>query len=186
MTEIDNIHWDFLGKNLAESGTLTNIPFLRHSGDLMIRTIVFGNTGFNINFDYRNGSFQNYFDFAPEGSFGYHPKTAVKNASILRVALLGVYEFTKNKKLIDRWNFQNEELEEISAMTNRRLVLAIKNLFLDNGHGEIIKVNRHLDEVSINLRLFSELAEEEPLILHLKRVRDRNINLIVKKSNLII
>lgn len=162
------------------------VAFLRYSGNFNTKKVVFGNTGLDIDFDLRDDrKMESFFDFTPEGSFGFHKDTAVKNASILRIALLGVYDFLNDTDTLKRWDLEIDKIGETSATTNKRLVHAIKNLFSDHGHPEIVKTNRHSDSVAINLSIFGKLDMNDSLIVHLKRVKERNKGLLVKKTNLI-
>jgi len=152
-----------------------------------MKTVLFGNTGFTINFDLASkDKAKSTFDFTPEGAFGFRADKAAKNASILSTALLGIYNFLNDTDTLKRFGLPISEIGETSAITNERLVLAIKELFSENGHEELVKAGHFLNEVTINLNSFRSLDKNDALLIYLKRVNDRAKNLLVRKSNLIV
>ncbi len=154
---------------------LDTTPYLGSSPSKEYKSIIFGNTGFQIRFD----SEGNTFDFMPEGKD--HIKTndpasennRSKYASILGSSLFGLHVLLNDQKKLLEFGIDGSRITSVYALTNERLIDAVVNLFSRSNIPDLATSNPEKTFVNINLQGFKELEEEDSLIKYLKRLSER-------------
>jgi hypothetical protein len=152
-----------------------------HSRDLV--TVEFGNTGLTIYFGSHGIRGDNEFDFVPEKNDESVDGKGPKYASILCVSMLEVYKFIRNPEKMSEMGLYDFDITEMEAFTNNKMVEAICSLFSKSGTSDIV-TNSGEGTVTIDLRKFKTLDEENPLIKYLARVSEwaRNETVTYDKS----
>ena len=164
-----------LGETEIVTEKLDGAPriLLDRFGDL--GTIEFGNTGFKILLNRDT----HLFDFTPENSLYPEEEKASKYASMLAVSFLELHKLLNNPEKISEFRMDDVTIRNISAITNTRLINAIKELFSRSGVTDLAFTGNKEDKVIIDLRSFKELEEDDSLIKYLNKVSGRARNLTV-------
>lgn len=159
---------------------LSSAPF-RYEGIKDSVIIKFGNTGFDINFDPKDGVCS--FDFMPEGKDTFDTKNAAKYATILSVSILELHNLLNDSEKLSDLNVDLSGTQVIGAVTNSKLINAMLVLFSRSNNKNLLKTVE-TDLIDINIQEFKNLKDDDPLMIYLKRVSDRaKDTLVVQKPD---
>ncbi len=136
-----------------------------------------GNTGLFFRFNHLDNNCRG--DFTPgDDSIPAHDlQTAALYAGMFRIGLGSLHETYRKGINIPDW-FTLSDDTQLIFNTNDRLVSAIERLFSDHGHKELVTRSEGLWQgsvksyvVSIQLKKFLELSDDDELIHYLNEIR---------------
>lgn len=176
MDRIEQIQNNKEGKYITEK--LNSTPF-HYEGIKDSVIIKFGNTGFDINFDPRDGVCT--FDFFPEDVDTPNTENAAKYATLLSTSILGLHNLLNDSKKLSDLGIDLSKTKVIGAFSNRNFIESVEELFDRSDNKKLLKI-AETDLVDIDVKEFKNLEENDPLMIYLKKVSERGKDTLVTRK----
>lgn len=165
------------GKYFTEKLNSTPFRYEKITDSIIIK---FGNTGFDINFDPKDGVCG--FDFMPEGSESPDIKNAAKYATMLSTSILELHNLLNDSQKLSDLNIDLSKTEVIGAVSNAKLINAMSGLFSKSNNKNLLKTVE-TDLIDIDVKEFKNLEDSDPLMVYLERVAQRAKNISVTRKD---
>lgn len=141
--------------------------------------IKFGNTGFDINFDPRDGVCT--FDFFPEDLDTPSVENAAKYATMLSSSILELHNLLNDPQKLFDLDINLSKIEVIGAVSNAKLINAMTGLFSKSNNKNLLKTVE-VDLIDIDAKEFKNLKGNDPLMIYLKKISERGKNTLVTRK----
>ena len=152
--------------------------------DFVGGAVVFGNSG--LVFHFGRLGYACLFDYAPDAKDYYDEKNSPKYAAILATALLELHSLLNDPAKIKYFGIRDYQVvgKACAIDTNKDFIDKTIKLFSRSNVPDIAQRGWEKDMLLINLRLFKNLNNEDPLMAYLKRISrfSKDVNVRYHKS----